>query len=342
MTPAEVAIVGAGPIGIELAVALKRRGIPYLHFDAQQVGQTMYWWPPQTRWFSSNDRIAIAGAPLQTVDQNKATREDYLRYLRSIVLEHDLQIHTFEPVAAIARAGDDFTLTTHPLSGERTYHARRVVLATGGTATPRKLNVPGEDLPHVSHHLEDPHKYFRKKVLVVGGRNSAVEVALRCHAVGAHVALSYRGDSIDANGIKYWLYPEIKSLISSRKVPAYFNTTVQRIESAQVILQACTSNDTFGVETDFVLLMVGYLADMSLFRNAGVSLAGEDETPVFDEQTMETNVPGLYVAGTAVGGTQSRYRVFLENCHIHVDRIVAAITGSPPPATPELPSRPES
>src|SRR4051794_3061514 len=182
MTPTKVAIIGAGPLGIELAVALKRASIPHLHFDAKQIGYTISWFPPQTRFFSSNERIAIAGVPLQTPDQMKCTREQYLTYLRTIVQQFNLKINTYEPVINIQpHAAGGFTLTTLQNGIEKSYTAQKIVLATGGTAHPRKLNVPGEDLPHVHPHWSDPHDYFNKKVLVVGGKNSAVETALRFH-----------------------------------------------------------------------------------------------------------------------------------------------------------------
>src|SRR6267378_75493 len=145
MITRDVAIVGAGPIGIEMAVALKRHDISYVQFDAKQVGQTMFWWPPMTRWFSSNERIAIAGVPLQTIDQGKATREDYLRYLRTVVEQFDLSVNTFEPVTAIDKSSSGgFIITTSPQRGPQRYQVQRIILATGGTAHPRKLDVPGQ------------------------------------------------------------------------------------------------------------------------------------------------------------------------------------------------------
>lgn len=348
MKMAQLAIIGAGPIGIEFAVACKKAGIDYLHFEAGQVGSTMFWWPPGTRWFSSNERIAIAGLPLQTVDQNKSTREEYLRYLRTVVLDHDLQINTFEPVSAIEKSGDGFVIKTQPWRGEQRYRAERVVLATGGTARPRKINVPGEDLPHVSHYLEDPHKYFRQRVLIVGGKNSAVEAALRLHNCGAKVTMSYRRSEFDSRSIKYWLYPEIKSLIKSGQIIVHFNTVVQSITPQGATLAGCDptsfqpQRNAIDNPADFVLLLVGYMADMSLARSAGIELQGRNEIPVFDAQTMQTNVPGLYIAGTAVAGTQERYQVFLENCHIHVQRILADITGAAPPQEPLPRERPET
>src|SRR4051812_37431365 len=234
---ADVAVVGAGPIGLELAVALKRAGIDYLHFDAKQIGYTISWFPPQTRFFSSNERIAIAGVPLQTPDQGKCTREQYLAYLRSVVQEFDLRVNTYEPVVAIDRNADGgFVLTTHPAVGRRTYRARRLVLATGGTDYPRRLGVPGEDLPHVSHYFDDPHKYFRRRVLIVGGKNSAVEAALRCHHAGADVSLSYRRAGMPARSIKYWLLPEINSLIEWGKMQAWFGSRPTAIAPNHVTL----------------------------------------------------------------------------------------------------------
>src|SRR5215213_10086310 len=158
----DVIIVGAGPIGLEMAVALKRAGVNYIHLEAKQVGYTISWFAPQTRFFSSNERIAIAGVPLQTADQNKATREEYLAYLRAIVLQFDLRINTYEPIVGIEQDDDGITLTSQPTGGaKQRYRVKSLVLATGGTDHPRRLNIPGEDLPHVSAYFQDPHLYFR-------------------------------------------------------------------------------------------------------------------------------------------------------------------------------------
>lgn len=316
----DVVIVGAGPIGIELAVALKKAGIDYLHFDARQIGYTISWFPPQTRFFSSNERIAIAGVPLITDDGGKSTREHYLAYLRQVVTLFDLQIFTYEPIVAIDR-GEGFTLTT----SRRRVKCRRLVLATGGTDRPRKLGVPGEDLPHVHHYFGDPHDYFRRKVLIVGGKNSAVEAALRCYHAGAHITLSYRREMLPEKSIKYWLWPEIRGLIEAGRINACFNSHVVSIQPYHTTLRC--GDRTWDVEADVVLALIGYEQDNTLFKKAGVHLEGDCQAPVFDPGTMETNIPGLYVAGTSIGGTQDKYRVFIENCHVHVDRIVAALQG---------------
>jgi len=348
MEKTDVVIVGAGPIGLELAAALKRVGIDYLHFDKRQIGQMIYWFPPETRFFSSNDRIAIAGIPLQTRDQSKATREEYLAYLRSVALALDLKVRTYEKVSAIETlAGGGFRLTTQRGEGGRQFTAKRIVLATGGTAAPRMLGIPGENGQQVSHYFQDPHQYFRERVLVVGGKNSAVEAALRCFHVGAEVVMSYRRGQFDPANVKYWLLPELEGRIKRGEITCHYGTQPTSIAPGRVTLTGTGAADlaegaTLEVDTRFVLLMVGYVADTSLLKSAGIQLSGPNEVPTYDPNTMETTVPGIYLAGTAVGGTQTSYRVFIENCHIHVDRILAAFTGAPPPESRREPLHPES
>jgi thioredoxin reductase (NADPH) len=361
-------LVGAGPLGLELAVALSRAGLDYHHVEAHQIGSTMQWWPHGTRWFSSNERIAIAGVPLVSPTQEKTSREEYLAYLRAVVEQFRLRVHTYTTVTGITRVpAGGFSVTTRPTlfpagtAPDTTLHADKIILATGGTAAPNLLHIPGEDLPHVSHYFHDPHTYFQKNLLIVGGRNSAVEAALRCHRAGANVHFSYRGPGIDQKDIKYWLYPEFSGLLKSGAITPHFNTCPAHITPTHVTLAPATPSAppvpeclSVSVPSDFVLLLTGYSADMSLFRAAGVALTHPHLQPAFNPDTMETNVPGLYVAGTAIAGTQggrlegaagSRqgYKVFLENCHIHVPRIVHHLTGRPPPAAqaPVL-ERPES
>lgn len=341
----DVAIVGAGPIGIELAIALQREGVRYVHFEGGQVGNTMMWWAPQTRWFSSNDRISIAGVPLMTPDQGKATRELYLAYLRSVVLQFDLDIRTYEPVKHVQRIGEDFLITTESRGETIRTRVKKIILATGGTDRPRTLGIPGEDLPHVSAYFQEPHTYFRKKLLVIGGRNSAVEAALRCHHAGANVAISYRRGELPAKSIKYWLMPEITGLIKADQIHAHFDTVPVRITPRAVTLRR--GNETFDAEADFVLKLIGYEQDNMLLKRCGIELVGDDQIPRFEPQTMMSNVRNIYLAGTAVGGTQARYKIFLENCHSHVAAIVSHLTGKSPPENltcviPQAINQPES
>jgi thioredoxin reductase (NADPH) len=237
-------------------------------------------------------------------------------------------------------ACDSITLTTRPSSGQRTYRVGKLVLATGGTDRPRLLNIPGETLPHVSAYFQDPHTYFGKRLLIVGGKNSAVEAALRCHQAGAHVSISYRRERLPEKSIKYWLMPEINGLISAERIDAYFQSTPVHIHPDRVTLRR--GNETFDVPADFVLSLIGYEQDNTLFKLAGLELSGDCGAPVYDETTMQTSVPNIFVAGTAVAGTQDKYRVFIENCHVHVERIVSALTGTSPPPVPAPLEQPES
>ena len=332
-----VVIVGAGPIGLELAVSLTRLGVDYEIVEAGAVGQTMTWWAPQTRWFSSSERIAIAGVPLLTPDQTKATREQYLTYLRSVVEQYEIRVHNYQPVVEIHRHNPGlrheprFTVVTQSQAGTRGFDCEAVVLATGGTDHRRRLEIEGEDLPHVDGYLREPHQYFGRRVLIIGGRNSAVEAALRLHHAGAEVSMSYRGERLPEDHIKYWLLPEIRGLTESGRIQAYWGTRPTRITSRHVVLESLAESDPaepLQVPTDHVLSLIGYVQDKTLFQNAGLELIDVVQRPWVDEQTMESSVKGIYVAGTAVAGTQtSRYRLFLENCHEHVRKIVGDLTG---------------
>ncbi|TWU62743.1 Ferredoxin--NADP reductase 2 [Crateriforma conspicua] len=331
----QVVVVGGGPIGIETAVACRNAGLDAQVIEAGVIGQTMSWWAPGTRWFSSNERIAIAGVPLLTPDQTKATREQYLTYLRSVVQQFELDVRCRQRVASVQRDGDGLTVLVQTPAGPRQIHCGQVVLAVGGTDHPRRLGIDGEDLPHVDGYLREVHQYFGRRVLIVGGRNSAIEAALRLYHVGADVTLSYRGPSLPSTSIKYWLRPEIEGLIRAGRITAHFSTVPLRITSSQVELAAVDpesgdidrASPTI-VPADDVLTLIGYEQDKTLFREIGIELVHPGDHPAYDAETMMTSVPGVYVAGTAVAGTQSsRYKVFLENCHEHVDKIVRHITG---------------
>lgn len=343
-----IIIVGAGPIGLELSVALKSRQIDHLIFDAGPIGQTMSWWAPGTRWFSSNERIAIAGIPLLTADQSKATREEYLMYLRGVVRQFELPVNTFQSVVGIERLDNRFQVVTRRNDGRTVYECEKVVLAIGGTDHPRKLGVPGEDLAHVDGYLREPHLYAGQRVVILGGRNSAVEAALRLHHVGAKVSICYRGPQLPEDGIKYWLLPEISGLINAGRVEAFFDHDVLEITQKSVVAKHRKTRNATTIPVDNVLSLIGYEQDKSLFTAAGVDLVEDCQKPVFDPETMETNVPGIYVAGTAVAGTQnSKYKIFLENCHDHVDKIVAHLTGQSSKPTKsdfanQIESQPES
>lgn len=328
----QVAIIGAGPTGVEMAVALTQASIPFLLFDAGQVGNTITWWPKHTRFFSTSERIAMPGLPLTIFDQQHPTNDDYLAYLRGVIQQFGIQVHAYEPVLTIARLEQaGFVLTTEVKGERRRYQAAFVVLATGGMAEPRLLDIPGEELPHVSHYLNDPHDYFQQKLLVVGGRNSAVEYALRCWRAGAEVTLSYHKPELPKASIKPALLQDLETVIREGKLRFLPGTTPVEITMHTVLLAdtdahgETKSGDLTKIPCDFVLLCTGYRADMTLFSQLGIELVGEEEAPCYDPETMETSAADVFVLGTAAGGSQRKFTHFIETSHVHVPRILAVI-----------------
>jgi thioredoxin reductase (NADPH) len=337
-TETEVIVVGAGPIGIEMAIALKQANVDYVLIEGRQIGDAISRWPPTTYFFSTPEHVALAGVPVHNLDQRNVSGEQYLAYLRTLVEMFDLNLRLYEPVTAVSRESDRrFTVQTAPRRGPQTYRARYVIMATGGMAGPRLLNIPGEDLPHVSHYFPGPHPYFRTRVLIVGGKNSAAEAALRCWRAGAQVTLSYRRANLDFDRVKPHLSDDLATRLEKEEIgflPATVpvKITPEYVELASTEDGISANGHTIRHETDFVLLCTGFTADMSLFAQAGVELVGERQVPYFDPHTMETNEPGLFVVGTAAGGTQERFEHFISTSHDHIPRILKAILGHVPAA----------
>ena len=341
-----VAIVGAGPIGVELAICLGRQQVDYILFEANQLGHEFSKWPPQTRFFSTPEHVALAGVPVHTADQLPITGEQYQAYLRMLAEMFAIRLRNYEPVVAIDKQADGtFLVRTRTRRGEQVTRAQYVVLATGGMARPRWLHIPGENLPHVTHYFPGPHPYFRTKLMVVGGKNSAMEAALRCWRAGVAVSLSYRRAALNFERIKPHLAMDIGDRLAKGEIAFYPSSVPVEITPTHVVL-ASTHEDgapngrLTPVAADFVLLATGYEADMRLFAEAGVELVGEEQAPQYDPETMETNVPGLFVAGTAAGGTQiHKFKLFISTTHEHVVAIVKAITGVAPTLVGTTPRR---
>ncbi|GAB5497459.1 MAG: NAD(P)-binding domain-containing protein [Phycisphaerales bacterium] len=336
MHDVDVAIVGGGPIGIELNAALSNAGRSVAHFEAGGIGHTFAWWAPGTKFFSSPERIAVCGVPLSTPDQGKVTGEVYRSYLVDVVKQFSLDVRTFMRVEEIERTDSRFVLScrrsaegvggpSDPGAGFGEMHkvnAAQVVLAIGNMHRGRLIGCQGEDLPNVSHYLEDVTRYFGRRVVIVGGKNSAAEAAIRLYRAGAHVTICYRQAEFDTDRIKYWVLPELEWLIEKGRISFMPGTNVVRVTAEEVELDSGER-----VEADDVLMLTGYLQNRTLFDQLGVELTGEVERPVLDRTTMESSVPGVYLAGTACGGSQNRAKVFIENSHVHVDRICRAIAG---------------
>lgn len=343
MIETQVLIVGAGPIGLEVAWHLREAGLDTTQVDSGPIGATIAaLFPPHTRFFSSPERLAIAGIAVPTTHQEKPTGKEYLSYLRTVALSRDLPVLTYHTVVRVAKVETGYIVTMINRAGcESQLLATHIVLATGGTDRPRRLNIPGEDLPHVRSHLGDPHQYFRRRVLIVGGKNSAAESALRCWRVNADVHISYRGKELHER-VKYWIRPELASLIDEGRVSSWMPSTITRITPDHVCLHKTTTDERITLPVDDVLLQIGYEQDDAIFRLFGVDTIGEEKSPVHSPETLETNIPNIYVAGTAAAGTQKKFRAYIETAHDHGPRIAAALTGAPPPAPMEARVLPES
>ena len=338
----EVAIVGGGPIGLELAAALAQVGMDYQLLEAHQIGHTISTWPRHTHFYSTAERIAIAGVPIPIVDHEHITGEQYLAYLRAVAQQFNLRINAYERVTAVEPIDDTFKLRTETRIGKGEYESQHVVLATGDMSSVNRLGIPGEELSHVSHRLDDPHRYFGQRLLVVGGGNSALEFAARCWRAGAEVTLCYRRAKFNPLFVKSRLMQDFRTLTREDKITFLPRTTPVEIGPSSVTLAPTRGGEPVDGEriehpTDLVLLCTGYIADLSLFKQAGVTIKGPPgRIPRFDPDTMVTNVPGLYVAGTAASGQQARHKLFIETSHHHVTRIVEDISGHTPTRVNQL------
>jgi thioredoxin reductase (NADPH) len=324
-----VVLVGAGPIGIEVAAGLKRAGIDYLQLEQGPVASTIYRWPRHARFFSSPERVAIAGFPFSSPHQEQPTREDYLAYLRGVVETLDLSILSYHRVMEIRGRKGSFTVRAETLRDSLVINCEEIILATGDMGEFNRLGIPGEDLPHVSHVLEDPHLYFGNRLLIVGGKNSALEAALRCFRSGVTVSLSYRRSGFDRKRVNSRLHLELSILTAKGLIPFYPETLPSRITEEGVELSRNDGSSEF-VAADFVLLATGYHADLSLFQDLEIPL-DEEGLPIYDGETMESAVPGVYLAGTAVSGARQRYKDFIGTSHHHTARIVRALGGGEVP-----------
>jgi bacillithiol disulfide reductase len=319
MSVRDLLIVGAGPSGLSAAIAAKRRGLDYQVLEQGVLVNSIFRFPPHMVFFTTPELLEIGGLPFVS-PYEKPTRAEALRYYRKVVDAFDLQIAFDEAVTSVEREGDEelFAIETRTSRGvHRARHARTVVFATGYYDRPVMLNIPGEDMPHVSHFYADPHPYYRKRVVVVGGGNSAAEAALELYRAGASVTVVHRGSEMKST-IKYWVRPDIENRFKEGSIASRFNSLVQEIRPTAVVM---TSGEE--LPADAVFLLVGYRADTDLFVRAGVRLT-EREGPVHDPETFETNVSGLYVAGGAIAGVDTG-TIFIENGRFHGEKIVEAI-----------------
>ena len=322
----KIALIGAGPIGLEMALALKANEIDYIHFEAHDVAHSISILPDNMIFFSPPDELQIRGYPLNTAEPKRCTKEEYHRYLLSLVEENNLAVQTKTRIQSIHRQQNFFTIATTATGGKRqTYIVEKVIIATGGLSKPRLINVPGERLPHVSHYFLSSEMLGSKRTAIIGGGNSAIEAAIQCYRQNVPIVLSYRREKLDENRIKPWLLKVFNALVEEGHVEVYFNTIPVHIKPKAVVLRNLIDESRVSCPADAVLLLTGYYADMTLCSAAGVILDPMNDVPQFDPDTMETNIPGLYVVGTVTGGSQTDFNVFIHTCHKDVDKIITHI-----------------
>jgi len=336
MSVRDVLIVGAGPSGLATAIAAKQRGLDYQIVERGVLVNSIFHFPVHMVFFTTPELLEVGGLPLVT-PYDKPTRLEALRYYRRVADIYALQISVHEEVLSIERDDDDVfavtTRTTHPSTEpgrgphatgtdtRRVRHARSVVLATGYYDIPNMINVPGEELPHVNHYYSDSHPYYRQRVVVVGGKNSAAEAALELFRSGAHVTLVHRHETL-GDSIKYWVRPDIENRIKAGSIAARFDAHVVEIRPTEIVIEQRGSREVLPAEA--VFLLTGYRPDVELMTRAGVHCDPVTLAPELDQTTFETNVPNLFLAGGAVAGRNTG-SIFIENGRFHGEKIISVL-----------------
>ncbi len=332
MSVRDLIIVGGGPSGLSAAIAAKQRGLDYLVIEQGSLVNSIERFPPQMVFFTTPELLEIGGLPFVS-PYEKPTRHEALKYYRKVADAYDLQIALGEKVLSVGSERDDegaekqddtvFAVEVCSSRGvKRVRYAHHVVFAIGYYDHPNMLGIPGEDLSHVHHYYHEPHPYYRQRVVVVGGGNSAAESALEMHRAGAHVTLVHRGPELKST-IKYWVRPDIENRIKEGAIAARFNALIAEIRPTSVVVESNGGSEE--ISADSVFLLTGYRADSALMTAAGVTLT-DREAPVYNPDTFETNVSGLFVAGGALAGVDTG-TVFIENGRFHGEKIVAIIAG---------------
>jgi thioredoxin reductase (NADPH) len=314
----DLLIVGAGPSGLATAIAAKQHGLDYVIVEKGVLVNSIFNFPPLMVFFTTPELLEIGGLPLVT-PYDKPTRLEALRYYRRVVDIFGLQISFHEEVQQIDRESDGtFTVTTKSRGGTRVRQARAVVLAIGYYDLPNYLGVPGENLPHVFHYYSEAHQYYRQRVVVVGGKNSAAEASLELFRAGVHVTLVHRRAAL-GDSIKYWVRPDIDNRIKEGSIAARFESRVVEIRPTEVVIEHHGTQESLPAEA--VFLLTGYHADAELMRRAGIECDPETLSPTLNPETFESNVPNLFIAGGAVAGRNTG-NIFIENGRFHGERII--------------------
>ncbi len=326
----DVLVMGAGPTGLACGIEAKRAGFTVANIEKGCLVNSLYNYPSNMTFFTTPELLEIGDIPFASPNQ-KPTRQEALEYYRKVAEHYKLDVRQYETVVGIEGGDGDFVVRTHDHHGrDREFHARKLILATGYYDRPNLMKVPGEELAKVMHYYREPHPFFGMDVMVIGGKNSAAIAALELWRHGARVTMVHRREGISPS-VKYWIKPDIENRIKAGQVKAYFDSTVKEFAADHVILN--TPDGEVKLANDFVFALTGYHPDFEFICNLGCRLRGDDDKkPVVNPKTLESSVPGIYLAGVIVAGTRTS-EIFIENGRFHGQTIAADLKAK---LSPEL------
>ncbi|WP_059170979.1 YpdA family putative bacillithiol disulfide reductase [Bacillus sp. FJAT-27445] len=316
MQKEDVLIIGGGPCGLAAAISLKEAGKNPLIIEKGNIVNSIYHYPTHQTFFSTSEKLEIGDVPFIT-DNYKPVRLQALVYYREVVKRKGLRINSFERAENIYAAGDLYRVETD----KSTYETSNVVIATGYYDNPNMMQIPGEGLPKVFHYFKEAHPYFDKDVCVIGGKNSSVDAAIELHKAGARVTVLYRGSAYSPS-VKPWILPEFDSLVRSGSIRMEFEAHIKEITEESVVYEK--GGKLFTIQNDFVFAMTGYRPDHGFLRKIGVDIDPESGRPLFNPDTMETNLPGIFIAGVIAAGNNAN-EIFIENGRFHGGLIASEI-----------------
>lgn len=314
----DVVIIGAGPCGLACGIEAQAQKLKYLVVDKGNITESIRRYPVNMLFFSTSENIEIGKVPFVSMGA-RPTRSEALKYYRKVVNHFDLNIKLFTRIDGVKKNGELFTLTT----GSETIKTKKLIISTGYYDVPRYLKIPGETMPHVSHYYDEAFRYSRMKAVVVGGANSAIETALDLYRNDVEVTVVHLFENLDKRA-KYWIVPDLENRIKKEEVKAYFKHKVTEIREKSITVENLDDGTKTEVDADFVFLMTGYRPDAHFLNKVGIILEGENLIPKLNTETFESNIPGIYLGGSIIGGEETT-RVFIENGRLHGKTIIADI-----------------
>jgi thioredoxin reductase (NADPH) len=315
--PVDVIIIGAGPIGVNCALEAKKNNLSYLIIEKGPLVNSLYNYPSNMQFFSTSEKLELDSIPFISKEA-KPSKQEALEYYRRIAVSNDLNINLFEKVIDVDKI-KNFKVTTD----KGHYKAKNIIVATGFYDIPNKMNVTGEELSKVTHYYNDPHLYAFQKVAVVGASNSAVDAALEIYRKGGAVSMIIRGEGI-GDRVKYWVKPDIENRIKEGAIKAYYNSEIKEISEEKIVINEAGKD--ISISNDFVLALTGYRPNFTFLKAMGIELIGEKQIPSYNEDSMETNVKGIFLAGVICGGEET-HKWFIENSRVHAPQIINTIAG---------------